>query len=183
MAHRRQIPKFFVTHRVDRWANHWTWQDCLNAVRQNCLGTTFLRRNKTWYNSKYKTLGTQVESRRCSTTTKSTTWFCSSKTRMQTNCTRNVWKRLNKKIDQFLVINNHDNEEGKHSKELTSSTIESILGGSIVQSHRETCRIRLRQHIGTVTIGRRKVGILGNLRGLTIRDFSLSLGPISVARR
>ena len=39
------------------------------------------------------------------------------------------------------------------------------------QSHRETCRIRPRPQIGTVTIGRREVGIIGILRGLTIRDF------------
>ena len=45
----------------------------------------------------------------------------------------------------------------KHSKEPTRTTIESILepaGGSVIQSHRETCRIRPRQQIGTVTIGR-----------------------------
>ena len=60
----------------------------------------------------------------------------------------------------ILVINNHDNEEDKHSKESTSTTIESILepaGGSIVQSHKETCH------------------------GLTIREIcSLNLGPDSV---
>ena len=78
-------------------------------------------------------------------------------------------------MDQFHVVNNHDNEEDKHSKASTSTTIESILepaGCSFVQSHRETCRIRIRQQIGAVTIGRREVGILGILRGLTIRDFS-----------
>ena len=48
--------------------------------------------------------------------------------------------------------------------------------------HRETCRIHPHQQIGTVTIGRREVGILGILRGLTTRDFS-ELGPITVARR
>ena len=72
------------------------------------------------------------------------------------------------------MINNHDNEDDKHSKESTSMTIESILepaGGSIIQSHRETCRFRLRQQIGTVPIGRREVGILGILHGLKIRDF------------
>ena len=53
-------------------------------------------------------------------------------------------------------------------------TIESILepdGGSIIQSHRETCRVRPRQQIGTVAIGRREVGII-ILHGLKIRDFS-----------
>ena len=53
-------------------------------------------------------------------------------------------------------------------------TVESILepaGGSIIQSHRETCRIRPRQQIGTVTVGRREVGILGILHGLKIREF------------
>ena len=74
---------------------------------------------------------------------------------------------------QFLVINNQDNEEAKHSKESTSMIIESILepaGGSIIQSHRETYRIRPRQQMGTVTIGRREVGILGILHGLKIRE-------------
>ena len=78
-----------------------------------------------------------------------------------------MWKRLNKNIDQILVINNHDNEEA-------STTIESILepaGGAAIESHRETCRILPRQHVGTATIGRREVGIIGILRGLTIREF------------
>ena len=54
-------------------------------------------------------------------------------------------------------------------------TIESILepaGGCTIQSHRETCRLRPRQQIGTVRIGRREVGILGILHGLKIRVFS-----------
>ena len=53
-------------------------------------------------------------------------------------------------------------------------TIEPIFGpagGSTIQSHRETCRFRPRQQIGTVTIGRREAEIIGILRGLTIRDF------------
>ena len=65
-------------------------------------------------------------------------------------------------------------QEDKHSKESTSTTVESILepaGGSSVHSHRETCRIRSRQQIETVTIGQREVEILGTLRGLTMRDF------------
>ena len=51
-------------------------------------------------------------------------------------------------------------------------TIESILepAGASFKRHGETCRLRLRQQIGTVTIGRRKVGILGILQGLTIRE-------------
>ena len=62
---------------------------------------------------------------------------------------------LNMNMDHFHVVNNHDNEEDKHSRESTSTTIEAIL------EHRETCRIRPRQQIGTVTIRRREVGILG----------------------
>ena len=65
-------------------------------------------------------------------------------------------------------------------------TIESVLelaGGSILQSHRETCRPRPRQQIGPVTIGRREVGILGILHSLQIHEFSLSLGLVSVAGR
>ena len=61
--------------------------------------------------------------------------FAQAKTRMPKNARRSMWKRLNKNIDQFLVINNHDNDEDKHSKESTSTTIESILepaGGSTV---------------------------------------------------
>ena len=75
------------------------------------------------------------------------------------------------------MINNHDNVEDTHSKESTSTTIESILepaGGSIIQGHEETWRIRPRQQIGAVTVRRREVGILGTRLGLTIRKFSLS---------
>ena len=177
-------------HKDDQYRNSlsligWTEEQIIEHDKI-ALEDPFIRRNKTWKNSKYKTLGTQVEPRRCSTTTKSTTWFYSNKTRMKKECTTNMWKSVNKNIDQFLVINNHDNEEDKHSKESTSTTIESILepaGGSIIQNHRETCRIRPRQQIGTVTIGRREVGSLGILRGLTIRDFFLRSGPISVAGR
>ena len=55
-------------------------------------------------------------------------------------------------------------------------TVESILkpaGGSF-ESHRETCRLRPRQQIGTVTIGRLEVEILGILHGLTIREHCFS---------
>ena len=86
-------------------------------------------------------------------------------------CTTNMWKRLNKNVDQLLVINNRDNEEDKQSKESTSTIIESILERAGGSSHRETRRIRLRQEIGILTIGRREVGILGILHGLTIRFF------------
>ena len=41
-----------------------------------------------------------------------------------------------------------------------------------IKSHRENRRLRPRQQIGTVTRGRREVGILGILHGLTIRVFS-----------
>ena len=40
----------------------------------------------------------------------------------------------------------------------------------MIQSQRETCRVRPRQQIGTLTIGRREVGILGIHHGLTIRE-------------
>ena len=56
------------------------------------------------------------------------------------------------------------------------STLEQA-GGS-TKSHRETC-LRPRQQIGTVTIGRREVGIPGILHGLTILiflNFSTSFG-------
>ena len=60
---------------MDRAEKNWTWQDCLWG--------SFIRRNKSWENSKFKTLDPQIESRRCATTIKTTTWFCSSEKRMQ----------------------------------------------------------------------------------------------------
>ena len=71
MAQRRTISKVFVRNWVNRRAKYWIWQDCLRR--------SFIRRNKIWKISKLKTLGTEIESGRCSTTTESTTWFCSSK--------------------------------------------------------------------------------------------------------
>ena len=60
------------------------------------------------------------------------------------------------------------------------STLEQT--GRSVKNRRETCRLRRRQQIVTVTIGRRQVGIPGILHGLTIREicFFSELGPISV---
>ena len=46
--------------------------------------------------------------------------------------------------------------------------------------HKETCRLCPRQQIGTVTIRRREVGILGILHGLKIRELFLNSGPVSV---
>ena len=51
---------------------------------------------------------------------------------------------------------------------MTSESILEPKGGSVIQSHRETCRHRPRQQIGTVTLGRREVGILGILHGREI---------------
>ena len=72
MARWRRISKVFVRYWV---ANYWTWE--------NGFRGSFTRRNKSWQNSKVETLDPQIESRRCSTTIKSTTWFCSSGKRMQ----------------------------------------------------------------------------------------------------
>ena len=36
-------------------------------------------------------------------------------------------------MDQFFVVNNHDDQEDKQSKESTSTTIESILDRLAVQ--------------------------------------------------
>ena len=140
---------------------------------------------KTRKNSQYKTLGTRVGSRRCSTTPlNQRPDFAQAKRECKRIHDEHV-KKTQQEYRPILVINNHDNEEDKHPKESTSTTIESILelaGGSLVQSPRETCRIRLRQQIGTVTIGRREAGILGILHGLRICDFS-HLGPVSVDGR
>ena len=167
MARRRTIQKVFVRNWVDIGGNEWIWQDC--------LGWPFIRRNKIWKNSKHKTLGTQIESRRCSTTTESMTWFCSSKTRMQKIARRTCDKdSTGMQNHSSWSTNKEDSEEDKHSKESTRMTIESILEPvdvSTIQSHRETCRFRPRQQIGTVTIGRREVGIIGILHGLKIRVF------------
>ena len=55
------------------------------------------------------------------------------------------------------------------------------FGGS-KRSHRATCHLRPRQHLGIEAIGRRKAGTLGILHGLTNSWFSESLGPVSVDR-
>ena len=62
------------------------------------------------------------------------------------------------------------------------STLEQA-GGS-TKSRRETCRLRPRQQIGTVTLGRREVGIPGILHGLIFLFFFFSiLVPVSVVGR
>ena len=73
-------------------------------------------------------------------------------------------KKIQQEKRPIFVIHNHDNEEDKHLKESTSTTIESILEPA------KTFRIRPRQQIGAVTVGRREIGTLGVLRGLTIRE-------------
>ena len=88
------------------------------------------------------------------------------------DCMTNTWQGLNKTFEPFLAINKQDSEEDKHSKASTNMTIESILkpAGGFIESHRVTCRLRPRQQIETVTIGRREVGILGIRDCLTIRE-------------
>ena len=131
-----------------------------NAVWQNCLGESFIRRDKSWENSKFDTLDSQIESRRCSTAARSTTWFCST----------NILQRLNKTFEPFL--NKWDSEKDKRLREVKNMTVQSTLaqdGGSL-KSCGETCRqLRPRQNWGR-TIGRWAGRIPSILHGLTIRE-------------
>ena len=52
----------------------------------------------------------------------------------------------------------------------TTSRLTLKQAGGSAKSRGETCRLRPRQQIGTVTIGRREVGIPSILHGLTIRE-------------
>ena len=61
------------------------WQEKRhNAVWQNCLGETFLRRNKSWEKSKFEALDSHAKQRSTQATTQSTTWPCSCAKRIQT---------------------------------------------------------------------------------------------------
>ena len=98
-------------------------------------------------------------------------------------------KREGKRLhDEFLAStqqekrtiprSKYDSEKDERLRELKNMTAQSILeqAGGSTTSRRESCRLRPRQQTGTVTIGRREVGIL---HGLTI----CNLGPDSVAGR
>ena len=64
---------------------HWVDRAACNAIWQDCLGESFIRRDKkSWENSKFDTLASHTESKRSSATIASTTWHCSSEKRMQT---------------------------------------------------------------------------------------------------
>ena len=75
------------------------------------------------------------------------------------------------------AVNKFDKEKNSSSKESKNSTTRltlELVGGS-TQSRGETCRqLRHRHRIGIEPIGRRAVGILSILQGLTICDFSQS---------
>ena len=111
--------------RVDRGADYWTWQDC--------LGGPFFRRNKTWKDFKIQNIGYSRWIKTLLNNHKINDLILLKQNENAKECTTNMWKRLNKNIDKFLVNNNHDDDEDTHSKESTSTTIESILepaGGS-----------------------------------------------------
>ena len=168
MPQRRTISKVFVRNWVDRRANYWIWQ--------YCFGESFIRRNMIWKNSTFNWIKTVF----------ATTWFRSGKKkRMQ------KFARRQRDKESTRPQNNSSWSTSKTAKRTSIwrnrriwlSSRSSKPAGSF-ESHRETCRFRLRQQIGTVTSGRREVGILGILHGLTIREhFPLSLGPVSVAWR
>ena len=77
------IPKVFVRNWLDRVENYFD---------KTALGDHSYVETRSDRIQNTKQLGTQIESRRCSTTTKSTTDFCSSKTRMQKNARRTCEK-------------------------------------------------------------------------------------------
>ena len=75
MVRMRIVRNLVVSHRVERKRH--------NAMWKNCLGETFLRRNKSWENSKFEALESHAKQRKTSASTRSTTWLCSSEMRMQ----------------------------------------------------------------------------------------------------
>ena len=77
---------------------------------------SFVRRIKSWENSKLKTLDSKIESGWCSATVYSTTPLCSSEKRMQEFTRRTYGK------DPA-----GDSEEDKRSKELKDTTVRSIV--------------------------------------------------------
>ena len=106
------------------------------------------------------------ESRWCSTTTKSTTGFCSSKTRMA-----KIARRICDK-DSTRTCNHSSWSSSKTTKRISVRRNWRVWLRSRSSNRLEvTCRqLRPRQQIGTVTIGRREIGIPGILQGLTIRE-------------
>ena len=102
------------------------------------------------------------------------------------DCTTNTWQRLNKITEPFLAVNKQDSEKDKRLRELKNMTMQSTLAQAVgsTKSRGETCRQRRpRLQPGIETIGRRAVVIPSILRGLTIREFSSKLEPVSVAWR
>ena len=117
-------------------------------------------------------LDAQIESRRPARTIKSTTLILLKRKENAKDYTTNIWQRLNKNIEPFLVVNKYDSDEDKFSKDTKNTTtvlILELVGGSI-KSRRATCSLRPRQQIWIEAIGRREAGTLGIVHGLTIRE-------------
>ena len=68
----------------------WTEQDIMLFDR--LLGESFIRRDKSWNNSKFDTLDSHTESRRSPATIASTTWLCSSEKKNAIDCTTSTGK-------------------------------------------------------------------------------------------
>ena len=86
------------------------------------------------------------------------------------DCTTSTWQGLSKTTEPFLAVNNNDKEKK--------------AGGS-TKSRGETClQLRHRRQTGIKPNGRRAVGILSILQGLTVCEtFFSELRPVSVAWR
>ena len=176
MAQWLQIQNVSVRYWMDRGAHCATWQ--------NCLGESFIRRNKIRENSKFDALDSHAEWRMSSATTTSTTWLWSSEKTVQEIARRTPGKDSHKTVEPFLAVNKQDSEKDERLRELNNMTMQSTLAqaGGSVKSRGESCRqlVVSRQQIGIETSGRRAVGIPSILHGLTTREFfSQELGPVS----
>ena len=159
---------FVVSHRVERKTH--------NAVRQNCLGEAFLRRNKSWENSKFEALDSHFKQRRTPATTQSTTWLCSSEKRMQTIARRAPGKDPRRKKNHSSQSTSKTAKRttirGHRRIRLSRLTPKQVVGST--KGRGETCRqLRHRWQIGTEPIGRRAIGILSILQALTIGEIFL----------
>ena len=117
----------------------------------------------------------------------STTRLCSSEKGMQTIARRAPGK------DSARLQNHPSQSTSRQRKEQQFEGIEEFdytvhsgpenrLEVGSTKGRGETCR-QLRHRIGIEPIGRRAIGILSILHGLTIREFFSELGPVSVAWR
>ena len=167
MAQRRQI-LFFVTHRVDRGAN--IEHDKI-ALEDHSYVEAKPEKNQ---NTTHWVLGLNQDSAQqppkqrpdFAQTKRECKWMHEKhvdKTRQEYRPILRDQQSRQRRGQAFEGIDEHD------------YWVDPRTGWRFFNSEsQETRRLRPRQQIGILTVGRREVGILGILRGLTIRDFPQS---------